>query len=221
MNQMTTVCLLNIVCCLVIIQPTNGFAKQSRILSTENGKNIYAKRNDGHNAVNKLRNSRERERKGEREITRLGASWLDEIDKSSTSTALSPLEKVQQGFLALTENIPKPVLVTVIAVASGLFFFELSKAILLLSLPIILILGGAQVMPACVCVCVCACIYLSACLSVYLSVCLTVCLSVCLSLFLSLSASNPLSSFLLRRVSKRVSKKALRVQGYSIQRYSI
>jgi hypothetical protein len=51
------------------------------------------------------------------------------------------LERVQKGLARLTENIPRPVLITVVAVASGLLFFELSKALLILALPIIAVLG--------------------------------------------------------------------------------
>jgi hypothetical protein len=141
MNHMTTACLL-LVFSLLTIQPAVGFIRHSKACSsgfnTECSKAINAQYNDGCN------NAKTPTKIRSRSLFRTRASWLDEIGKSSTSTALSPLEKVQQGFLALTENIPKPILMTLIAVASGLFFFELSKAILLLSLPIILILGGAQ-----------------------------------------------------------------------------
>jgi hypothetical protein len=51
------------------------------------------------------------------------------------------LERVQKGLARLTENVPRPVLITVVAVASGLLFFELSKALLILALPIIAVLG--------------------------------------------------------------------------------
>jgi hypothetical protein len=51
------------------------------------------------------------------------------------------LERVQKGLARLTESIPRPVLITVVAVASGLLFFELSKALLILALPIIAVLG--------------------------------------------------------------------------------
>lgn len=57
------------------------------------------------------------------------------------------LERVQRGLARLTENIPRPILITVVAVASGLLFFELSKALLLLALPVIAVLGKNCVCP--------------------------------------------------------------------------
>ena len=50
-------------------------------------------------------------------------------------------ERVQRGLAKLTEIVPKPILITVVAVASGLLFFELSKTLMLLALPVIVVLG--------------------------------------------------------------------------------
>ena len=50
-------------------------------------------------------------------------------------------ERVQRGLARIIEIVPKPILVAVVAVVSGFLFFELSKTLLLLSLPVVVVLG--------------------------------------------------------------------------------
>ena len=63
---------------------------------------------------------------------------------SSSSTAF---ERVQRGLARLSKAVPKTVILTVVAVASGLIFFELTKTLLLLALPVIAVLGKDYFMP--------------------------------------------------------------------------
>ena len=62
-----------------------------------------------------------------------------ELIRVSSSSPL--LERVQRGLARIAQIIPKPILVTVVAVTSGILFFELSKTLMLLAIPIIVVLG--------------------------------------------------------------------------------
>lgn len=54
----------------------------------------------------------------------------------------SPIfERVQRSLARLTEIIPRPVTLAVVAVASSLLLFELSKTLLFLAVPVIAVLG--------------------------------------------------------------------------------
>ena len=68
----------------------------------------------------------------------MGGYNKDLIHVSSSSPLL---ERVQRGIARLAQIIPKPILVTVVAVTSGLLFFELSKTLMLLAIPVIVVLG--------------------------------------------------------------------------------
>lgn len=61
------------------------------------------------------------------------------VDKVSSSS--SAFERVQRGLARLSKSVPKTVILTVVAVASGLIFFELTKTLLMLALPVIAVLG--------------------------------------------------------------------------------
>ena len=61
---------------------------------------------------------------------------------SIETVSSSPIfERVQRGLARLTEIIPKPIRLAVVAVASSLLLFELSKTLLFLAVPIIAVLG--------------------------------------------------------------------------------
>ena len=63
------------------------------------------------------------------------------------SSSSSAFERVQRGLARLSKAVPKTVILTVVAVASGLIFFELTKTLLLLALPVIAVLGKDLSMP--------------------------------------------------------------------------
>ena len=67
-------------------------------------------------------------------------------ERTDMRTDIDPLpaplfERVQRGLARIIEIVPKPILVAVVAVVSGFLFFELSKTLLLLSLPVVVVLG--------------------------------------------------------------------------------
>ena len=64
------------------------------------------------------------------------------IETVSSSVPTFPmLERVSRGLARLTEIIPKNIRLAVVAVASSLLLFELSKTLLFLAVPIIAVLG--------------------------------------------------------------------------------
>lgn len=65
----------------------------------------------------------------------------DVKDLIHISTSSPLLERVRRGLARIADIVPKPILMTVVTVASGLLFFELSKTLMLLALPVIVILG--------------------------------------------------------------------------------
>ena len=75
--------------------------------------------------------------------------FIDEVSdetrikgNSIETVSSSPIfERVQRGLAGLTEIIPKPIRLAVVAVASSLLLFELSKTLLFLAVPIIAVLG--------------------------------------------------------------------------------
>lgn len=75
--------------------------------------------------------------------------FMDEVSdetrikgNSIETVSSSPIfERVQRGLARLTEIIPKPIRLAVVAVASSLLLFELSKTLLFLAVPIIAVLG--------------------------------------------------------------------------------
>ena len=69
------------------------------------------------------------------------------VKGSSIETVSSSqiFDRVQKGLARLTEIIPKPIRVAVVAVASGLLLFELSKTLLFLAVPIIAVLGERRI----------------------------------------------------------------------------
>jgi hypothetical protein len=81
----------------------------------------------------------------ESSITLFSDDVSDEIKIKSNSieaVSSSPIfERVQRGLARLTEIIPKPIRLAVVAVASSLLLFELSKTLLFLAVPIIAVLG--------------------------------------------------------------------------------
>jgi enoyl-[acyl-carrier-protein] reductase (NADH) len=81
----------------------------------------------------------------ESSITLFSDDVSDEINIKSNSieaVSSSPIfERVQRGLARLTEIIPKPIRLAVVAVASSLLLFELSKTLLFLAVPIIAVLG--------------------------------------------------------------------------------
>jgi hypothetical protein len=59
----------------------------------------------------------------------------------------SPIfERVQRSLARLTEIVPRPVTLAVVAVASSLLLFELSKTLLFLAVPVIAVLGNCRMM---------------------------------------------------------------------------
>ena len=81
----------------------------------------------------------------ESSITLFSDDVSDEIKinrNSIEAVSSSPIfERVQKGLARLTEIIPKPIRLAVVAVASSLLLFELSKTLLFLAVPIIAVLG--------------------------------------------------------------------------------
>lgn len=81
----------------------------------------------------------------ESSITLFSDDVTDEMKIKSNSieaVSSSPIfERVQRGLARLTEIIPKPIRLAVVAVASSLLLFELSKTLLFLAVPIIAVLG--------------------------------------------------------------------------------
>ena len=79
--------------------------------------------------------------------------FIDEVSdetrikgNSIETVSSSPIfERVQRGLARLTEIIPKPIRLAVVAVASSLLLFELSKTLLFLAVPIIAVLGKSSV----------------------------------------------------------------------------
>lgn len=58
----------------------------------------------------------------------------------------SPIfERVQRSLARLTEIVPRPVTLAVVAVASSLLLFELSKTLLFLAVPVIAVLGKCRI----------------------------------------------------------------------------
>lgn len=63
---------------------------------------------------------------------------------STYATRLALIEQLQGGLARLSKVVPKPLLYSVIAVVSGLLFFEMSRFISTFSIPVLLVLGAGQ-----------------------------------------------------------------------------
>ena len=63
------------------------------------------------------------------------------IDSVRTISPSPIFERLQKSLARLTEVVPRPITLAVVAVASSLLLFELSKTLLFLAVPVIAVLG--------------------------------------------------------------------------------
>jgi hypothetical protein len=74
----------------------------------------------------------------------------DDVDSPTAQTAgssdaqLIRFQTLQQALARVPDFIPKPLLYGAVAVVSGLLFFELSKLVLAMSVPVLLVLASIQ-----------------------------------------------------------------------------
>jgi hypothetical protein len=70
---------------------------------------------------------------------------VNPVYSSSTyASRLALIEQLQGGLERLSKVVPKPLLYSLIAVVSGLLFFEMSRFISTFSIPVLLVLGAGQ-----------------------------------------------------------------------------
>ena len=69
-------------------------------------------------------------------------SSLESLSRNPSVIVLQ--STLYQGLANIYENVPKPILVGIAAVVSGMLFFEMSKLILVMGVPLIIVLGGMK-----------------------------------------------------------------------------
>ena len=72
------------------------------------------------------------------DVTRVKGSSIDTVRDISPSPIF---ERLQKSLARLSEVVPRPITLAIVAVASSLLFFELSKTFLFLAVPVIAVLG--------------------------------------------------------------------------------
>lgn len=128
-----TLLLVGVIVFSTAYQPSSRFCKPITVLRYQRcfHRNVKVE----SNAVESMANSLPDEVSDE---SRVKGNSIDSVRTISPSPIF---ERLQKSLARLTEVVPRPITLAVVAVASSLLLFELSKTLLFLAVPVIAVLG--------------------------------------------------------------------------------